>query len=352
MGLTIPIIPLLVTLVTALFLLVRLSPIAMRIGLVDRPNQRKHHHVPIPLVGGISIIAGFFMGALLLDGSLGPFRGLFFATTLLLIVGMLDDYRESPPAFKFFSQILVGIIFLYYSDLAITNIGDIFNRGVPQGLSILAPVFFVASIVGVINAFNMIDGIDGLAASNALITIMFLAGLAILQHESEAFSILLLISGGTLVFLFFNLTVFMSTTRKAFLGDTGSMFLGLVIVYFLIFFTKGESNILPVPAAPWLIALPLFDMASVMVDRLVSRTPIYMADRKHLHHVLLSCGLRSPIVLIFLIGLQLLLSSVGIIGQLKILPEWILFWALGPSFLAFHFGKRLLIRHAVAKAKS
>ena len=137
-------------------LLFYLSPVARRIGLVDRPNTRKQHTNEVPLTGGIAIAVSLMLSLLLFDISLQPFRLLFFCLGVLMIVGVLDDHQDVPAFVKFAFQLFVAIVLVYLDERLVKFVGDIFFTGVDQGLNYLAVPFSILAIIGVINAFNMI----------------------------------------------------------------------------------------------------------------------------------------------------------------------------------------------------
>ena len=339
---------LIVAITSSWLLIIYMAPIATRLGLVDLPSKRKHHSKPVPLIGGLCIAVSFFLSVMLLEFSLGEFRILFFSIIVITIVGLLDDYKELPPYAKFLSQIFIGIIIVLASNIEITNIGDIFNNGTPQGLGGLGPIFLIISVVGVINAFNMIDGHDGLAGLLSIQSLAFLIVVAALERNYASLNILLLLSVGICVFLIFNLTLFVNEKRKVFLGDTGSMFIGLIIVYFLILLVEETDNSLSAPLAPWLIAVPLMDMFSVIIERIILRKWVFSADRNHLHHVLLEKGLSKSQVLVVVVGLQGILLAWAFISYFADLADWIVFWSMFPIFFGYVYAKHSLRRSNLA----
>ena len=166
------ILPFVVAGIVAAVLVQYLIPIARDIGLVDRPDQRKRHEKEVPLIGGITILIGFYLSLFLVPFGLGPFRYLLFAIALLVVVGVLDDHQDIPPLIKFGIQIVAAII-LIADDTVVTAIGDVLNwqDGNLQGLGYLAKPLTIVAIVGLINAYNFIDGHDGLSASMLLLSL-------------------------------------------------------------------------------------------------------------------------------------------------------------------------------------
>ena len=310
-----------------------LAPIAVQIGLTDRPNARKEHVSDVPLVGGLSIVIGFFLGIIFAPAPMGEFRLLFFSIVALTMVGMLDDHQDIKAGWKFLAQLAVAATLVWHDDLQINHIGKIWGED-NQGLGPLAAPLTVLAIVGAINCFNMIDGHDGVAASLSIATLI---AIALLVHRGgiESVSMIIWVFVVALsIFLVFNVQGPVGKIPKVFLGDAGSMVLGLFIAYFLVRFGGNSSPQLfkPVSAA-WLIGVPLLDMLSVMVIRLIRGGNIATADRSHIHHILLRRGLSKSAVLGIILGLQVVFVIVGITINLTPIPESRFFW-LGLGVLA------------------
>ena len=169
----ITVLPLALAGVFAIYLMIQLIPVARKIDLVDRPTARKAHSSNIPLIGGIAIFIAISFSLMLSPFGLNVYRFLIFGAGILMIVGVLDDHQDISAKAKFFVQIAVAAILVFVGDLVVVSIGDIFNwrDGNEQGLGWLAKPLTIIAIVGAINAFNMIDGHDGLGASVFLVTI-------------------------------------------------------------------------------------------------------------------------------------------------------------------------------------
>jgi UDP-GlcNAc:undecaprenyl-phosphate/decaprenyl-phosphate GlcNAc-1-phosphate transferase len=316
------------------FLLVYLAPIARQIGLVDRPNNRKRHEDDIPLIGGLGIGIVFLLALLLMPFSLRDYRMFVFSIVIILIVGSLDDRKDIAAWAKFIAQVGICLLLVLMEGFSIPHIGDIFGRGISQGLGELAVPVTILALVSIINGVNVIDGLDGLAGAVCLISLLGLGYLCHVSGQSAYLGILLLVAGLVSVFLLFNLAIF-GAERKVFLGDAGSMFLGFVIGYFLIILngitvpshiSASHSLVVKTTAAPWLIGLPLFDLVSSIIRRLVGTKSIMSADRGHMHHRLLDLGYSKRYVLIAMTLFHLILVSVGVIGTLWGIPDWLLFW--------------------------
>ncbi len=331
--------PFIISGVLVAFLILISIPIAKKIGLVDHPGERKKHQGLVPLVGGIAIAVSLSLSILLFSVSFGEFRLLFFCIGLLIIIGILDDQRELRPIYKFYSQFAVALILTLLGATAITYIGDVFATGKSLGLGFLAIPFSIISIIGVINAFNMVDGHDGLAAT---LTVLGLTALLYLltyrgnEADIQYSVLIMLLITLLLVFLLFNLSIFVGSNRQVFLGDAGSMFLGLIMVFLLIKLSQRQPPVISTTAAAWLIGVPLLDMVSVITVRLVSRKSILNPDRNHIHHLLNNLGLNKLQVLVLLGILQGIFCFVAVAGTLLEWPDAFMFWGMFPMLLIYY----------------
>ena len=217
--------------VTALFFcfisLWLLYPLAIKIRLVDCPNERKTHLGEIPLIGGLAMYVGFVIALLTSTSDLNKASGILIASTIIISLGMLDDHREISVRIRMIIQIISILIMILFSGVALNDLGNIFNTGLLQ-LSWWAIPFTIFASVGIINAMNLIDGVDGLAGSTAIICFLSISILYFLAGDYDLKPILYI--GVLIPFLFRNLC----SAKKVFMGDAGSMFLGLGIVWVII----------------------------------------------------------------------------------------------------------------------
>jgi len=260
--------------------------------LYDVPDDRKVHASPIPSLGGVGIFAGFLI-AFLLMSDLAP-RGHSFpyyiaAFVVVFFFGVKDDILVITPLKKFLGQLAVSLILMYKSKLLIDDMHGFLNIG------IIPPVFSypltMFTIIVVMNSFNLIDGVDGLAASIGLITCIIFSVFFYLNNDWLFALMGISMSGALIAFLRFNVS-----PAKIFMGDTGAMLLGLVNAILVIHFIKTAegSHILPVFAAPamgfGILLLPLLDTLRVFAIRIFHKRSPFSADRNHLHHLLLDRG--------------------------------------------------------------
>ena len=293
------------------------TPLATRIGLLDHPDDRKQHVGSIPLTGGIAITAGALFAFMI-------FKQLATTTTttgyvliggaLMLVLGVVDDVNHFSWRKRLLGQLVISVLTLKLTGLSVHTIAGFELTAVP-GLSL---GFTLLAIIGLPNAFNLIDGIDGLAGGIALIT---MANLFIFSSPNVALvdgAYLVLIAAALLPYLYANLLG--KKESKVFLGDSGSYMLGFVIALSMINFSEGVNPTLSTSSVLWCAALPILDTIGVMLRRLRNGQSPFQPDRRHLHHLLMNKGMSSKIALSWLIGIAAILSIGGLLIE-RYLPS-------------------------------
>ncbi len=301
-----------------------LTPVALRFGLVDHPGGRKHHKGAVPLVGGIAI----YLSLLVLLITIGfPEKILWLAvsSSLIVLTGLIDDARGLGVKSRVILQVLATISMIYFGELWIKNIG-IYSWPESDFFGV-AFLLTVIAVIGLTNAINLSDGIDGLAATTVIVSIALLVMTANMYGEAlpnQRF----VIGFGVAIFAFLIINLGISPLQKVFLGDAGSLLLGYIVSWILIYYSQSPINgILPV-AALWCVGILVFDTISVIAIRVIQgRTP-FSPDRIHLHHRLIdkSWSQKSTLVVIFVI--TSLTNGLGIIVTYEVgqLAGFILFF--------------------------
>jgi len=302
-----------------------LKPLAIRIGLVDSPGERKLHAGHIPLVGGIAMLCGFMFAVLALDLSLDSYRAYFACIALLVIVGILDDFHDLPPWAHFAAQIVAALIMTLWGGVVVRDLGPLFGSGSVQ-LGMWAVPFTVFAAVGMINAFNMLDGVDGLAGGIAWIAFVLLGIVSFSGNRMADAQVLLILACVVSAFLSFNLRIPNNRHARVFMGDAGSMFLGFSLVWFVITLSQGENRAMTPVTALWILALPLIDAVSILILRLSNRRPPFKAARDHLHHILLSLGISVNWTVATIVGLATTIGALGLLGLISGVTEHLLFY--------------------------
>ncbi|MBX9400290.1 UDP-N-acetylglucosamine 2-epimerase (non-hydrolyzing) [Lysobacter sp. BMK333-48F3] len=286
-----------------------MRPLAKSFGLVDRPGQRKRHQGDIPLIGGLAIFAGLLCGAALLGLADRFTLSLLGSTALIVIVGAIDDSKDLSVRARLLVQSGACVLMMIGSGLYLNDLGNLFGRG-PVSLGLLGVPLTVIGVVGLINAFNMLDGIDGLAGSLTLTSIvaimLFADGIA---PSSISLPLLPVLFAAIVPYLFANLGLWRG--HKIFMGDAGSMAIGYLLAWSLVYLSQRGGARLDAADALWCVALPVLDTLAVMYRRMRKGLSPFKPDRQHLHYMLLDSGCSPRTALAILVVTATALAAVG-----------------------------------------
>jgi UDP-GlcNAc:undecaprenyl-phosphate GlcNAc-1-phosphate transferase len=320
-----------------------LRPFALSINLVDIPSSRKLHSGSVPLIGGIAMFLGFVVSFLILPVDLNDFNYFILASLILVCIGVLDDHRDISVLVRLLFQALAAIIIVSGGGLSITSLGNILGTG-EIFLNGWAYFITVIAIIAGINAVNMADGIHGLAGGNSLVTFLAILFLAIGNIPYQNLWILLLFCAVLPVFLMYNLCIGMSKSKRIFMGDAGSMFIGMGIVWLLLDFSQSNSRIFNPVTALWLFAVPIIDIVWAIMRRIASGKSPFKPDIYHIHHILMHLGVKQANVLLIVLFLSLLMALIGILGERYEIAEWMMFSGFLIVFILYLFSYRVAIR--------
>lgn len=289
--------------------------LAWRYGVLDQPGDRKIHTAPMARLGGLAVFIGFclpWLGFLLLKnrvaGIFAEYWEMFWALLAgglaMLLLGIYDDLKGLKATPKFIVQTAVAVT-LYYAGFKITRLTNPFGPAIE--LEWLSLPISVLWMVGITNAINLLDGIDGLATGVTACIAMSLALINIVYGNVIVALLTLALAGACFGFLPFN-----SSPARIFLGDTGSLFMGLMLacIGILSLFKAATATFILVPVL--IFGVPLFDTAAVMLGRLVRRRPLFEGDKTHVHHRLLRAGMTHKEAAFYLYAVTLLLAGIAI----------------------------------------
>jgi UDP-GlcNAc:undecaprenyl-phosphate/decaprenyl-phosphate GlcNAc-1-phosphate transferase len=263
--------------------------------LMDEPGQRSSHDSQTPTLGGLAIFAGLLISSSLWVDTQGfkEYQYIVAAIVLLFFVGIKDDILIIAPITKFSGQIASALILIIFANIRITNLHGFF--GIHEINYFCSLLITSLTILVIINGFNFIDGVDGLSASIGIITTSAFTYWFILINQNQLATLSLAFIGALLAFFLFNV---FGEKNKIFMGDTGSLLIGLMLSILVIRFNelnidKGKPfAIYPAPAVSFgVLIVPLFDLIRVMFIRIVTKRPISKPDKNHVHHMLLKLGL-------------------------------------------------------------
>jgi UDP-GlcNAc:undecaprenyl-phosphate/decaprenyl-phosphate GlcNAc-1-phosphate transferase len=288
-------------------------------GLYAKPDGRTSHNDPTPALGGIAIFAGYILATNIVAGEYFNFELNYLTTGLIVIfiVGVKDDVMGGKAWKKLIGQILAVAIISILADVRISNLYNLFGIGdIPFLLSITITVFVLLVII---NGFNLIDGIDGLA-SGVGILIASILGIWFYVTNNIACTVMCsALAGALIAFFWFNV---FNKKNKIFLGDTGSLTIGLVMGVLMVRFlqlvtsSKGIASINSAPAYTIsLFIIPLFDSLRVFIIRIAQGKSPFHADRQHIHHRLLELGFTHLQATIMLLSINLAFISICYLFQ-------------------------------------
>lgn len=271
----------------ALLLTAGLRRYADALGLLDRPGGHKQHATPVSAVGGLAVAIAVACGLLAGGWSAhSAFGKVLLAALAMLILGLIDDRRGLSARLRFAAQGLVALWMAAVVGVLLHDFGALFGGRQALQLGLWSWPWTVFAVVGVINACNMSDGLDGAAGTLvalALVGLLYLGG-----TQSPYSPLIVLVLGGLLGFLCWNAPLF--GPARVYLGDAGSLSIGCVLAALLVSMSQGEARAFQPAAGLWLYALPLIDTVSVMWRRLAERRSPFQPDLRHFHHLLLRAG--------------------------------------------------------------
>ncbi len=292
--------------------------IAKKYNFVVSPNKRTSHQGEIPNVGGINIFISFLLPVFLFTSSLlSDIQFILMGLFIILIVGFVDDLINIRVFWKFFGELLAGFFLIVITDIRLSSLhGFLGIYELPLLWSYILSLFV---FVVVVNAMNLIDGIDGLASGlGVLYSLFFGIYFHLTGHNDLALTAFAMV-GSLVVFFFYNV---FSNRKKIFMGDSGSLLLGYIFNVFIFSFCETNTTqaipekyqMIAAPAVAFtVLIIPLFDTLRVMITRVKKGYSPFKADRNHIHHLMLSLGLKHRQVTFILMGISILFIGLAIL---------------------------------------
>lgn len=288
--------------------------ICLKLNLIDYPNERKIHSVPTPRLGGVAIYISFFLALIpvyFLSFKFSPhlpqiIRALFTCGSIIFILGVYDDIKGANAKLKFTVQILTALIFIYVFKFKIKYVTNPFREFAYINFGWWGIPITLLWIVGLTNAINIIDGLDGLACG--IVSIVSITLFLVAVHQGDIVVALLTgaIAGTTLAFLRYNFN-----PAKIFMGDTGSMFLGFVLSAIAITSYRKSTVALALLIPFIVLGVPIIDTMLAIFRRFLSGSHPFQADQEHIHHRLLGLGMSHRQVVIFIYIITIVLGLVA-----------------------------------------
>lgn len=275
-------------------------------GIVDKPNSRKVHSKPVPLLGGTVIFIAFAVPFVAFTGLDLKTMSIIFCSLILVTLGLLDDIYDIEAKKKLVIQIFCAIIAV--ASGVKVNIGEYMTENAIIAF-LVDGIISICWIIGIINAVNLIDGLDGLAGGVSIIaSIAFMFLLKGRSLDSMGYIMALSLAGSVLGYLFYNFY-----PAKIFMGDMGSTFIGFLLAVLGMLSLDVSDN----PASIWapiiILGVPIFDTGLTILRRVVHRKPLFCPDKDHLHHCILARGFTQKQTVLIIYGFALLAALVGVV---------------------------------------
>jgi len=313
-----------VAFIVATTFMLALRPVAFSIGLVDAPGGRKLHVGDIPITGGIAMFMAIVAGSVLLPIPGNVMLSIFIASAILVTVGVVDDRFHISAVPRLLSQIIAVLLMYFGAGFFLADIGDPFGTGLLHTGS-LSLILTMLVFVAMINAYNFVDGADGLAGSLSLIGLLSVAVVCGLFHPIGALA--LTVSAAIAGFLVFNFPTIYNRPVRSFMGDAGSTLLGFTLAWIVLSISQGPDRVISPVYGLWFAALPIFDFFTCFVRRLRKGKSPFAPGRDHYHHILMRGGFGVRQTLGILTALQTVYALIGLAAAFGGTPDIVMFTA-------------------------
>lgn len=347
-------IPFLVSMFSAVWIFPKILRIALMKNIVDNPDARKLQRIPVPVLGGVAVVFGILV-SLSICQVYADCSGLFtivLAMLIMLYVGTIDDIMDLSPTIRFVIEIGVTLMLMYSCDYSIDHFHGLWSLDtVPSYVSI---PLTVVTVVGLINAINLIDGVDGYSSGYCIMACTIFGLFFYLAGDTDMVLLASVCAASLIPFFFHNV---FGRTSKMFIGDGGTLVMGIVMSVFVLNVLKGDTccglytswGIGLVPFTLAVLSIPVFDTVRVMSTRILRHTSPFHPDKTHLHHLFIAMGYShiGTTVSILLLNLLVILSwylvyKLG--GSVDVQLYVVVFMSLLVTF-GFYGGVRLCQRH-------
>ncbi len=305
----------LVSFIISAFLVPIIKKVALHIGAVDEPNERRVNKVPMPTLGGVAIFLSFLFSYMFFADKSNQMLSILIASFLIILIGIFDSVKPIKARYQLFVQIIASVIVVCYGGLVLRNISFF---GINIDFGIFSEIVTILFMVGITNAINFIDGIDGLASGISSIYYLTILIIAIIMNKMCGLDIMLcaIMLGATLGFLLYNFP-----PALLYMGNSGSYFLGFTIsVIALLGFKNVTLTSLIIPIV--ILAVPIVDTLFAIIRRLIKKKNPFAADKEHIHHQLLRMKFSTRKTVLIIYAINIIFSSVSI------------FYVLGNRYIA------------------
>lgn len=358
------VLPFAVAFVVVLLIFPKVLAVAHAKNIVDNPDARKLQKQPVPVLGGIAVFFGLTFGFIIAMcfSDCAELFPVYVAMTVMLYVGTVDDITDLSPSFRFLVEVLVVSYMVIVSRCMINDFHGLFGLDlIPMWVAVPLTVF---AAVGIINAINLIDGVDGLSSGYCVMAcVMFCGMFYAVGHESMA--ILAAVAAGAMIPFFFH-NVF-GQKSKMFIGDGGTLVMGTMMATFVLQTLDSQSacaaecdpQVGLIPFTLAVLSIPVFDTLRVMLSRVLRGTSPFHPDKTHLHHIFIELGCSHPATFVVILTLNttvvlcwwaLMAMGLSVDMQLYVVVALGLLFTFGLyAFLSYHIAHKTRLHAALLR---
>ena len=292
--------------------------IAKNKNIVDNPDARKLQRVPVPVLGGISVVFGILVGSVCfyLYGDLNGLLPILVAMTVIMVVGMIDDIISLSPRIRFAIEILLVLALIYTANTQINDFNGLWGLTIiPRWISIPLTIF---ACVGIINAINLIDGVDGYSSGYCAVACTLFGVMFYKIGYTDMTALAAMVAGALIPFFLHNV---FGSRSKMFIGDSGTLALGVILSSFVATLLSAETNTSElnpnlglIPFTLAVMCIPVFDTLRVMSLRIVRKQSPFHPDKTHLHHLFIDLGFSHIGTTISIISINLLVVALWFVS--------------------------------------
>lgn len=320
-----------------------LIPAAQRFGWLDHPDARKIHESATPAVGGVAVFIALTVASLLSPLLRASAHAMWLLTgcLIMLVIGLADDAKGLGPRMRLLLQAAACCLMIGLGDVILSDLGPLFSSARLELIIFSAPIT-IFSALGVINAFNMIDGMDGLGGGIFLVASTGMSLFAFAGQQSEMALLLLIASAAVVAFMLLNARFPWNAKARVFMGNSGSMMLGFFLAWLFISCGNGEQQVFMPMTAVWLFAVPLLDTSTLIWSRWRQGQSALEADNQHLHHAFLRAGFTVEGTWLCIMSIAVFLALLGSAIECSSLPGYLSFYI----FMVVAFTYYFYLRHS------
>jgi UDP-GlcNAc:undecaprenyl-phosphate GlcNAc-1-phosphate transferase len=321
-------------------------------GLVALPDGRRLHGGAVPVVGGLAMGFSFILAWLALEPALDSAAeyAIPTAAAVALLGGAIDDRRELGASGKFAFQIVAAALVAVWGDALLAHVGHLMT-GELFTLGRWSLPLTLFAIVGVMNAINLTDGVDGLAVTTVLCACLGFGLAAVLGGDGVMFAAICFTGGAAAGFFVYNARLPGRGPAPVYMGDSGSLLLGLLLAWCAIQLAMGERPALAPITAVWILGVPIADTVTLMMRRALRGRSPFSGDREHLHHILIALGLSTGHTVLVIAAVSLALALIALAAQYGGVREYLMFYLYMAGLAVYGAAAEVLCRRLGLRGK-